>query len=163
MCSLDARAEDAALDYLLVLALPNPVLLPLLEPLFDATLTSGKILHSQRVLAILADGTDRKRSDAMAWTLYFTHKYSISIPVDLAERVLRTADCIAILTLYATGQHIAKVVTWAKALDRSDPYLLDRYWLLLYQLYRDGHIGANYGSVPDAFVALQASNVSFVK
>lgn len=163
MGTLDEKAKFAALDYLLLLALPTPVLLPLLESLFDDTTMLGLVPFPSRILAILADGASRNRSDAMAWTLYYAHKYDVAIPDNLADLVLRTKDCMGALMLYVTGQHTSKVVSWAKGLGKTDPYLLDRYWILFYQLYKDGHITADYCSVPDAFIELKGSGTSFVK
>lgn len=163
-CPLDHYAKQATLDYLLVLAVQHPVLLPLLEPLFDATLLiSGQVRFADRILAILKDCATRKRSDGMAWSLYYLAKYKVEITSVLAEVVLNSKDCIAILMLHTTYQHTEKIVAWVYALDKSDAYELDRYWLLLYQLYLEGHVGPDYCSVPDAFIAMQTEKVTFLK
>jgi hypothetical protein len=98
----------------------------------------------------------------MAWTLYYCRKYGLAIPDDLADAVIKTEDCIAILTLFHTGQHLAKITAWTTTLDKSDAYTLDRYWLLLYQLHVNGHVGSDFCSVPNAFAALKAAGVTFV-
>lgn len=82
---LDFQAKKATLDYLLVLAVANPVLLPLLESLFDSTMISGSVCFSNRIIEILADGAARHRSDAMAWTLYYCQKYDLVIPDNLVS------------------------------------------------------------------------------
>ncbi|MEZ5454544.1 MAG: antiviral reverse transcriptase Drt4 [Lysobacteraceae bacterium] len=160
--NLSHSAKKATLDYLLVLALANPVLLPLLESLFDSTMLLGHILFPSRVIEILRDSAARHRSDAMAWTLYYCQKYSLAIPDDLADQVIKTEDCIAILALFRTGQHLAKITTWTTGIDKSDAYALDRFWLLLYQLHVNGHVGSDFCSVPSAFVTLKAAGVTFV-
>lgn len=159
---LTTPAKEATLDYLLVLAIANPVLLPLLESLFDSTMVGGMVRFPTRILAILRDGAARHRSDAMAWTLYYAKKYNLTIPDEVADAVLKTGDCMAILTLFLTGQHLAKIVAWTKTLKKSDSYALDRYWILLYQLHVDGHIPSDFCSVPSAFDAMKAANVTFV-
>lgn len=160
--NLSLSAKKATLDYLLVLSVANPVLLPLLESLFDGTMMLGHVLFPSRIIQILRDGAARHRSDAMAWTLYYCRKYGLAIPDDLADAVIKTEDCIAILTLFHTGQHLAKITAWTTTLDKSDAYTLDRYWLLLYQLHVNGHVGSDFCSVPNAFAALKAAGVTFV-
>ncbi|MEG4634879.1 RNA-directed DNA polymerase [Microcoleus sp. AR_TQ3_B6] len=159
---LTASAEVTTLDYLLVLSPTNPVLLPLLEKLFDSTKIGGAIRFPSRILDILGDSAARHRSDAMAWTLYYAKKYNIAIPSTTADEVIKTNDCIAILCLFLTGQHLPKIVNWTTTLDKSDAYTLDRYWIVLYQLHQQGHIGSDFCSVPKAFADLKAANVSFV-
>ena len=160
--NLNLSAKVATLDYLLVLTVANPVLLPLLESLFDSTMMSGHVLFPERIIEILRDGASRHRSDAMAWALYYCKKYSLTIPDDLADAVINTEDCIAILTLFHTGQHLAKIRSWTTTLDKSDAYALDRYWLLLYQLHVNGHVGSDYCSVPKAFSEMKTAGVTFI-
>ena len=76
--------------------------------------------------------------------------------------MIKTEDCIAILALFLTGQHLPKITAWTSALDKSDAYALDRYWLLLYQLHLSGHVTSDFCSVPSAFDALGAAGVTFV-
>lgn len=159
---LSVSAQVTILDYLLVLSPTNPVLLPLLEKLFDNTKLAGSIRFPSRILGILLDSAERHRSDGMAWTLYYAKKYNIEIPSSIADEVIKTNDCIAILCLFVTGQHLLKIIDWTTALDKSDAYALDRYWILLYQLYLHGHIGSDFCSEPKAFTSLKAANVSFI-
>ena len=159
---LSASAKEAALDYLLVLTVANPVLLPLLETLFDDTMVMGKVRYPTRIIKILRDGAFRHRSDSMAWALYYCSKYEISIPVEVAEAVIRTGDCIALLSLFITGQHLSRITDWIATLDKTDSYALDRQWLLLYQMHFSGHVGSDLCSVPAAFDAMKAAGVTFI-
>lgn len=160
--SLSASAQEAALDYLLVLAVANPVLLPLLETLFDNTMVLGNIRYPARIIEILHDGALRHRSDAMAWTLYYCRKYNLTIPPGVADAVIKTEDCIALLTLFLTGQHLDKITAWTATLDKTNSYALDRQWLLLYQMHISGYLSSDFCSVPDAFDAMKAAGVTFV-
>ncbi|MFD4121152.1 antiviral reverse transcriptase Drt4 [Alcaligenes faecalis] len=159
---LSASAKEATLDYLLVLAVANPVLLPLLEKLFDDTMIGGRIRHSDRILKILQDGALRHRSDAMSWALYYCRKYNLRIPQTIANAIIKTEDCVALLSLFLTGQHLPLITTWAQTLNKTDSYTLDRYWLLFYQMYLNGHLAASFCSVPAAFTAMKAARVTFV-
>lgn len=105
---LTSSAKNATLDYLLVLAVTNPTLLPSLKKLLDSTKISEKIIFPQRIIDILSISAKRHRSDAMAWTLYYCKKYNITIPLEVAQEVINTKDCIAILALLHTNQHFQK-------------------------------------------------------
>ena len=159
---LSTSAKEATLDYLLVLAVANPVLLPLLEALFDSTLVKENVRYPERIIEILRDGAFRHRSDAMAWTLYYCRKYNLNIPLKVAQAVIQTQDCIALLSLYLTGQHLAVITAWTATLDKTDSYALDRQWLLLYQMHLNGHVASDFCSVPAAFDAMKAAGVTFV-
>lgn len=160
--NLSASAKESALDYLLVLAVANPVLLPLLETLFDDTMIGGHVRYPNRIVEILKDGAFRHRSDAMAWTLHYCRKYNLTIPTEVAEAVIKTEDCVALLSLLLTGQHLHLITTWAATLDKADSYALDRQWLLLYQMHLNGHVASDFCSVPAAFDAMKAAGVTFV-
>ena len=108
--NLTASAQAATLDYLLLLSVTNPVLLPLLEKLFDSTMSHGAIMFPERILAILKDGAVRHRSDAMAWTLHYTKKYNVAIPDFIADEIIGTNDCMGILCLFLTEQHLPKIL-----------------------------------------------------
>lgn len=43
-----------------------------------------------------------------------------------------------------SNQYDEKIVTFCDGLDKSDLFLLDQYWLLLYQLFFDGKITNPY-------------------
>lgn len=160
--NLSTSAKEATLDYLLVLAVANPVLLPLLETLFDDTMIAGSVRYPNRILEILHDGALRHRSDTMAWCLYYCRKYNLTIPTEVAEAVTKTEDCIALLSVFLTGQHLPMITAWVATLDKTDSYALDRYWLLLYQMHINGHIASDFCSVPAAFDAMRVAGVTFV-
>lgn len=160
---LDTYAKASVLDYLLVLSVSTPVLIPLLESLFDSTQSSDGILFKNRLIDILRISASAYRSDAMAWALYYCKKYNIEIPKSVAEEVIGTNDCIAILTLYNSNQHFRKIKSWANKLQKDDPYTLDRYWILLYQMHLNDHIDSSFCSVPEAFDLLKANGVTFIK
>lgn len=161
--ALTARAKYAVLDYLLVLAFSHPVLLPVLSELIsDTTFLFDGVSHPSRYNVILRECANLHRSDGMAWTLHYVTKYQLSVEQNVVESVLNTGDCISILMLYRDTRFSAIVLAWVKARDWSDGYERDRYWLLLYQLFVDGHVGADMATVPDAFKIMQTDNVRFV-
>ena len=73
---------------------------------------------------------------------------NFSISDEIANRIIKTKDCFAITLLLQDHNHIAAVVDFANTIiAEGDLYLLDEFWLLLYQLFLDGHIGNPYISV----------------
>lgn len=147
---LDFFENLGVLSYYLMLGFRNPVVLPFLEaPLARAVLKFGdkslKLGGQERLSAILKESTRLSRSDGMCWTIYLMAKQKLVIDDALADAVITSGDCFAILTLFWTGQHPGKVVAFCEKLDSSDLYLLDRYWPLLYTAYQSGMLPDPYG------------------
>ena len=100
----------------------------------------------------------------MAWTLHYLNRHEVAIEDGVAEMVIQSRDCVAMLILYLSGNatHQQKVLDFANSLDLGDAYGLDEYWLLLYQLFVDGKIAKVYPN-EDGFDILKAENVSFIQ
>lgn len=161
---LNFMAKLDVLGYILTLSFYQPTLLPLLGPLFDATLLFGRLRYPAELQRLASENSRFRRSDGMAWTLHYLNKYSIPIEQRVADEVLASRDCVALLLLYLSGdaKHQAKVVQFANGLDSSDLYELDQYWLLLYELFRVGAIASPYKD-EDAFDIMKDSSVSFIQ
>jgi hypothetical protein len=71
----------------------------------------------------------------MAWMLYYLNKFAQPIPRETAKNVIESGDCVSILLLYLSTQYDKEVIALCDSLDKTDTFLLDQYWLLLYQLY----------------------------
>lgn len=146
---LSVDSADLLLKYLLDLCMDYPVLLPILEDLFDQVFErSGTIPaeYFEQLNHILLEHAINKRSDAMAWSLYYLNEFSQSITENIAEKVVDSEDCIAILMLYLQGEYKVKAINFAKSLlAENDLFLLDRYWILLYQMYFEDEISHPYG------------------
>jgi len=102
----------------------------------------------------------------MTWSLYYLNNFSQSIPKGIAENVIKSEDCIAILFLYLSKQYDNEIVAFCDGLDKSDLFLLDQYWLLLYQLFFDGKISNPYKDDNDKgemFNTLKDEEVSFIE
>lgn len=135
---------ELLLRYLLSLCIKYPILLPLLDILFGKITFDSVFPYTDQLLKILNEHAINKRSDAMTWTLYYLNKFPQSIPGETAENVISSKDCISILFLYLSKQYDNKVKDFCNSLDKSDLFLLDQYWLLLYQLFFDGKISNPY-------------------
>ena len=157
---------ELLLQYLLNLCIKHPILLPLLNILFEKITFDSGFPYTEQLLKILNEHTINKRSDAMAWTLYYLNKFSQSIDEETAKEVISSKDCISILFLYLSKQHEKKVIDFCNGLDKSVLFLLDQYWLLLYQLFFDGKISNPYNDDKDkgeAFEILKHERVSFIE
>ena len=156
---------ELLLQYLLGLCIKYPILIPLLDILFKKIKFNSGFPYTDQLLKILNEHTINKRSDAMAWTLYYLNKYYQPIPEGIAKEILNSKDCIPILFLYLTNQHNKKVINFCNSLNKSDPFLLDQHWLLLYQLFFDEEISNPYKDDEDkgkSFEILKNEGVSFI-
>jgi len=164
-CKLVPKAKSSLLAYVLTLSFHQTALLPLLAGLFKRSmlLSSGEFKYANPLRSLLSENIINRRSDGMAWTLYYMDKYKVSIDNKTADDIIETEDCIALLLLYRLGDAAckSKILDFAKGLDRNDLYKLDQYWLLLYQLYHSGKIGNPYKG-EDVFEILKDNNVSFL-
>lgn len=162
--NVDDKTVDLVLKYLLGLCVKYPILIPVLNPLFGKVNVTNGFVYASQLIKILDEHTINRRSDAMAWTLYFLNKFSQAIPPNTAQAIIDSGDCISILMLYLSGQYDSKVTAFCNHLDKTDYFLLDQYWLLLYQLFFDGKIANPYTQQTDvlAFEILKANGVNFI-
>ena len=138
----DVKGDTAELllQYLLSLCIKYPILLPLLDILFKNITFDSGFIYADQLLNILNEHATNKRSDAMTWSLYYLNTFSQSVPKEIAENVIKSEDCISILFLYLSKQHDNEIIAFCDGLDKSNLFLLDQYWLLLYQLFFDRKI-----------------------
>lgn len=160
---LEFMADFDVLRYALTLSFHQPVLMPLLEKLFDSTLVFGAFLYGGELQRLASENARFFRSDGVAWALYYMNKHGVAIETATADAIVESRDCVALVLLYFSGDaaHRTRVVDFAKSLDLADLYELDQYWLLLYELFRDGKIANPYAD-EDAFDILKDSGVAFV-
>lgn len=160
---LGFMADVDILQYGLTLSFHHPVLLPLLEKLFDSTMFAGKFLYARELQQLALEHARLRRSDAVAWTLYYLNKYGVSVEAACADEILASRDCVSLLLLYLSGDplHQTRVLSFVGRLDLVDLYELDQYWLLLYELFRAGKIASRYKD-EDAFEIMAANAVGFI-
>ncbi|QKX18591.1 antiviral reverse transcriptase Drt4 [Microbulbifer sp. YPW1] len=131
------------LDYSIHLAWHYPVLIPML----DQMLSSDAILpedYKNQLNAIALENAKKNRSDGMAWSLYYLNKYGLNCTVEVYSEVYKTRDCMALMCLYANGASEQHIIDFAMTLLCKPAYERDQYWVLLYQIYKDGKIPDPY-------------------
>ena len=165
--SAEYEVINLVLRYILSLSFHHAVLLPTLERLFDIMLAVDESFRfSSELQGLLREHVRFRRSDAISWVLYFFIKYSVPLD-DLGSEIVESEDCIPMLLLYRLGnpKHQDLVIDFANQIDRADLYKLDRFWLVLYQLYRHGRIPNPYGTAKSGggtFETLKSEGVSFI-
>ena len=155
----DLFVKDRVLKYALNLSFYQPVLFPMLDQL----IYDGYIPDAELFQKLTAEFARLRYSDILAWSLYFAGKLDVPIDEVTTDRILASGDCIPILMLYLSGTEKQKkgVIKFAKKLGKKDLYLVDQYWLLLYQRYCDGNISDPYGK-NSSFSIMKSSGVTFV-
>lgn len=152
-------AIESVLDYIINLAWHYPVLLPYLDILFSSDAVDTE-KYAQQLNSIVAENARNRRSDGMAWPLYYVKKYSLSVSNEAYAETLKSKDCIALLCLYATGSMVEHIVGFSYDLLCKTDYEKDQYWVLLYQLFKDGLIKSPYND--GVFELLKEHDVNFM-
>lgn len=167
--NISNEANEACLSYLLGLAFHHSDLLPKLKNLIDS-LSLGEFGQAldvsgicKKIEEVLKECIHLRRSDGMCWALYLLGRVHHEISEETAKELIETEDALAILTLYWMGDmHKKLVFEYAEnILKQGDSYQLDRYWILLYQLYFYGHIKNPY-ETEKCFEFLKEKNISFM-
>jgi hypothetical protein len=154
--------EYEVLPQILNLAFYHPILLPSLNGPF-ARLSAANFVFGPLVHEIALENARRRRSDGLCWALFYLVRHRIAIQDNLAQAVINSRDCLAILLLSLSGDptHRTRVINFANGLNAPDAYELDQYWLLLYELFFDDLIVSPYSN-ERAFEHLKTSGVRFL-
>lgn len=155
-------AELQVIPYALTLAFHNPSLLPLLSTFFESA-GFFMIVWRDELRRLAHENARLARSDGMVWCLYLMATCEIPVDDELADAVVGSRDCMAILMLHHLGSqhHQQKVIDFVKSLNVDDIYELDQYWILLYQLHLTGLFASPY-KCDTSFEILAQHGVSFV-
>jgi hypothetical protein len=159
---LQPGIEYEVLPQILNLAFYHPLLLPALNGPFARVSPTNFVFGSQ-IHEIALENARRRRSDGLCWALFYLIRHRITIQDILAQAVVNSRDCLAILLLSLSGDpaHRAEVVAFANGLNRADLYELDQYWLLLYELFFEDLITSPYSN-ERAFEHLKTAGVRFL-
>ena len=165
----DVDVIRTVLAYAVNLSFYHPVLLPLLDRLFSEYRPfDTEFQYTQELQAIVCENVRLNRSDAVSWGLFLARKYGVPVKKCCYNQIIDSRDCVPILLMYLTGDQAQKdeVVDYARSLDHEDLYEIDQYWLLLYQLFKDGTISDPYSSGSSGktvFSIMKAQDVDFVR
>lgn len=156
---VEPDSATAVLDYVINLAWHYPILIPLLDSLLSSDGVEVTEYENQLNIIII-ENAKNLRSDGMAWPLYFIKKYNLSFTTDSFDETLKSEDCIAIICLYSIGDIDNRIIKFSQNVSSKSVYERDQYWLLLYQLYKDGCIDIPYED--SVFDILKGHDVNFL-
>jgi hypothetical protein len=159
---LQHSAQAAVVDYALNLSYHQPILLPVLDSLLETVLPGKEIKYADRLQSIAWANAKHRRSDGLAWSLYYLTRHGIGPSDCLAKEIIESDDCVGLLFLYLSGvsRYQQQVIDAATQIAAKEPYDKDRYWLLLYELFREGKIADPYPG-EQIFGVLRSLNVCF--
>ena len=161
--NLTKGASLEILPHALNLAVHRSELLPVISTTMN-NVSSYRFDYSKYLPRILEEHVRFGHSAAISWTLYYCWKYGVEIGEDLSGKVIDSHDCIPILLLYLAGERELRerIVSFTQGLDKEDLYILDKYWILLYQLFLDDLIPPPYPDGDRTFQILRDEGVTFV-
>lgn len=137
-----------------------PILIPYLDHLIDKSeLTNDEI--EPHLTKLIEDNCILVRSDGICWPLYIMKKNNIPPSEDVIQAVLSSKDCVALVILNSMVNNNDIVAFANNVVATRDKYYIDNYWLLLYQLFREGKITDVDDNV-DAFIILRDNGVNFI-
>jgi len=131
--------------YALNLSYKNPILIPLLDQLFLGLNGLSGFNLSKKLESILKENISNRRSDGICWSIFLLKKFcSHKLSNEIADSIIKTNDCLSIITLYASGGHDSKVISFASTVSNKEIFDIDEQWLLMYQLFLDKKIKNPY-------------------
>lgn len=155
----DSSVVDV-LDYIINLAWHYPLIIPLLDQLLSNENVNASV-YEERINLLIIESAKNYRSDGMAWALYYIRKFQLNISTGAYGEVIRSKDCIALVSLYRINVDHFHIVEFANSLLCKSDYEKDQYWILLYELYRDKKIGEVYEG-DTVFKLMKSHGVTFI-
>ena len=156
---IKGRTLQPIVEYIINLCWHFPTLLPHLYFLMEKD-DVDPLQYEGRINELIIENAKNKRSDGMAWPLYLIWRHKLKISDEVASKVIESEDCIAICVLYHIGSANGLVIDFAKNIAEKGNFEKDKYWILLYQLYRNGKIKSPYRD--DTFSILLKNGVNFM-
>ncbi|MFA0612209.1 MULTISPECIES: antiviral reverse transcriptase Drt4 [Vibrio] len=158
---LDEQAPATVYSSVLNLSWHYPILIPYLDVLIDASRIDKRDLDSH-MNALIIENSKHRRSDGICWPLHIMRKLEIAPADKTIDAIIETEDCVALTILNSMLIGNKQIIDFAKnIIESGDNYLIDTYWLLLYQLFRDGDVKNAYGNIK-IFNTLLGFDVNFI-
>lgn len=137
-----------------------PILIPYLDQLIEKSELDNDVIEPC-LEKLIKENCILKRSDGICWPLYIMKKHNIAPSDEIVTLVLNSKDCVALVILYSMLNHDGIVDFAREVVSTGDQYYIDTYWLLLYQLFREGKIDDVFDNV-EAFTILRDGDVNFI-
>ncbi|TOF05476.1 hypothetical protein CGJ29_19990 [Vibrio parahaemolyticus] len=157
---LDESAHYAVYRSVLNLSWHYPILIPYLDMLLEHVDIPNEELK-EHLSKLILENCQYRRSDGICWPLHIIKKRAITMDEKVIAAVIESEDCVGITILNSILLIKDPVVEFAQTvIDSKDDYVKDAYWLLLYQLYKQGAVADAYGD--GVFDVLKQHNVDFM-
>lgn len=157
---LNDQAYTAVYHLVLNLSWHYPILIPYLDSLLEHAIISDQQLELQLNM-LIKENCQHRRSDGICWPLHIMKKRKIKIKEDTIYKIIESEDCVGLTILNSILAQNDYVVEFAeKVVKSNDDYTKDSYWLLLYQLFKDGAILNPY--TDGVFDILLKNEVNFI-
>ncbi|WP_345940455.1 antiviral reverse transcriptase Drt4 [Pseudomonas sp. MS19] len=158
--SLDSSAVKSVFLYVFNLAWHYPVLIPYLGLVVRGT--DVDVSEYERYFNdLIVVNAKSRRSDGMVWSLYYLIEYGLSVSPDAVQGIIDSADCVALVCLLKLQPDNELLKNFVDDILGASEYVIDQYWLLLYQYYLVGKIDNPYKD--DVFSLLRDYDVDFLK
>ncbi|WP_172116203.1 antiviral reverse transcriptase Drt4 [Halomonas hibernica] len=148
-------------DYILNLSWHYPLLLPFLD---EMDINEENLAHfdlKEKLIKIINNNAHYKRSDGIAWPLYYLRKYNLEIENHVSEKIIESRDCVSICMLIDHNESLPLALHFARQITELSEFQKDEYWLLLYQLFLKGEIENPYEN-DRTFSILKEHSVNFM-
>ncbi|MEZ8168146.1 MULTISPECIES: antiviral reverse transcriptase Drt4 [Vibrio] len=158
---LDEQAPATVYSSVLNLSWHYPILIPYLDELIEkSSINRGEI--DKHLNALIIENCKHRRSDGICWPLHIMKKLEIAPADKTIDAIIDIEDCVSLTILNSMLIGNKQIINFANTVIKSgDNYYIDTYWLLLYQLFRDGDIKNAYGNIK-IFDTLLGFDVNFI-
>ncbi|MGP7732949.1 antiviral reverse transcriptase Drt4 [Oceanimonas smirnovii] len=155
---VDEHSSQIAFKFILNLSFHYPILIPLLSQLTERiNMDLSEFSHQLNLL--IRENAKHRRSDGISWPIYMMSNNCLDIEKQTALEIINSNDCVGISMLLHANSHIDEVLKFSKTIDESTKYHQECYWLLLYQLFKNGmHTPSKLNTT---FDILKSYNVDF--
>jgi hypothetical protein len=158
---LDEQAPSTIYSSVLNLAWHYPILIPYLDLLIEKSNIEKRDIDSQMNMLII-ENCKHRRSDGICWPLHILKKQGIAPSNEAIDAIINSEDCVAMTILNSILSGNKQIIEFANnIIQTNDNYYIDTYWLLLYQLFRDGEIRNAYDNIR-VFDVLRDNDVNFI-
>lgn len=158
---LDKQATSTVYSSVLNLSWHYPILIPYLDFLIDKSNINKQDIDNQ-MNTLIIENCKHRRSDGICWPLHILKKQEIAPSNEAIDAIVDSEDCVAITILNSMLIGNQQIINFAdRVIQTNDNYYIDTYWLLLYQLYREGEIRNPYDTIR-IFDILRDNDVNFI-
>jgi len=138
-----------------------PILIPYLDTLIDKSNVTRNEIESH-LNALIIENSLHRRSDGICWPLHIMKKQGIAPSNKAIDAVMDSEDCVGLAILNSLLIGNQQIIDFSNNIIGSkDNYLIDTYWILLYQLFRDGDVKNAYENIK-IFDVLLSHDVNFI-